>query len=101
MTFEIFFSVLGALVLLAAAGGLFALGAEVSKPWRERRALARLARSYGIEYVPGEDPKALRAKVIQKRDAGLRCLVGLVECLRVGSWAGLTFPAKLSGKEAA
>jgi len=37
-------------------------------PWRERRVLIRLARSYGIEHVPGEDLEALRGKVLQRRD---------------------------------
>lgn len=37
-------------------------------PWREKRAAIRLARSYGIEHVPGEDLEALREKVLQRRD---------------------------------
>ena len=36
--------------------------------WIEKRALIRVAKSYGIEYVPGEDLGKLSARVVKKRD---------------------------------
>jgi hypothetical protein len=67
---DVFFGAFAALMLLAFAGILVAALIGMTEPWRERRALVRLARTYGIEYVPGEDLGALRAKVLQRRDAG-------------------------------
>ena len=37
----------------------------------EDRALIRLAKSYGIEHVPGEDLRTLRRKVLEHRDRTL------------------------------
>lgn len=36
--------------------------------WLEKRALIRMAKTYGIEYVPGEDLTRLCARVVAKRD---------------------------------
>jgi hypothetical protein len=40
--------------------------------WWQLRALIKLAKTYGIEYVPGECPKALRERIIERRDALLK-----------------------------
>jgi hypothetical protein len=58
------------LFFLAVGGGMLWGAVVGTEDWREKRALIRLARTYGIEWVPGEDTNALRAKVLQKRDAG-------------------------------
>jgi hypothetical protein len=36
--------------------------------WLKKRALIRMAKTYGIEYVPGEDLTRLCAWVVAKRD---------------------------------
>lgn len=36
--------------------------------WIDKRALIRSARSFGIEYIPGESLEDLRRRVIAKRD---------------------------------
>jgi hypothetical protein len=36
--------------------------------WIQKRALIRIAKTYGIEYVPGEDLGKLSARVVKKRD---------------------------------
>jgi hypothetical protein len=40
--------------------------------WWQLRQLVKLAKTYAIEYVPGECPKALRARIIERRDALLK-----------------------------
>ncbi len=42
------------------------------RDWWQLRALVKLARTYGIEYVPGECPRALRDRIIERRDALLK-----------------------------
>jgi hypothetical protein len=39
--------------------------------WLQKRALIRTAKTYGIEYVPGEDLDRLKDRVVAKRDEGL------------------------------
>lgn len=36
--------------------------------WLDKRALIRSAKSFGIEYIPGENIDELRRRVIAKRD---------------------------------
>jgi hypothetical protein len=52
---------IAALILSPAWGTLLYL-------WIQKRALIRVAKSYGIEYVPGEDLDKLCARVVKKRN---------------------------------
>lgn len=67
----IFSAALGSLFVLAVAAFVVACIADATRPFRRARALVKLARTYGIEYVPGEDLDALRARVVARRDAYL------------------------------
>lgn len=40
--------------------------------WLDKRALIRSAKSFGIEYIPGENIDELRRRVIAKRDEVIR-----------------------------
>lgn len=54
----------------ALFGGAFAAWWDShGQAWFELRALIKLAQTYGIEYVPGENVKALRLRIIERRDA--------------------------------
>ena len=55
---------IGALILIPIWGPLLYL-------WIQKRALIRVAKTYGIEYVPGEDLDKLSARVVKKRDEAL------------------------------
>lgn len=66
----LFLEALGVLLILIIVGAIVFNAVELTRPWREKRALIRLAHTWGIEYVPGESLEALRRKVLAKRDAG-------------------------------
>lgn len=60
----------GVVILMLGTGTLLGIG---PRPWMsaylERRRLARKAKTYGIDYIPGENLDGLRARLIQERDA--------------------------------
>ena len=68
---DIFFGVFFGLILLGIIGASIAGTIAATTEWRHARALVKLARTYGIEYVPGENLDALRARVVARRDAYL------------------------------
>lgn len=56
-------------VLTMVVGGMFAAWWDsFGRDWLRLRSTIRVARSYDIEYVPGEDFDKLRDRIIAKRD---------------------------------
>lgn len=57
------------IVFAVVVGGIFAAWWEsFGSEWVELGKLIKLAKTYGIEYIPGENVANLRARIVKRRD---------------------------------